>query len=189
MSEIIELITSKGNGGQKFVVDTTGPLSVSIATKGSFETDNTEGKSIFQPGDNLAIISAGIVMPESFMFGNVGFGAAPLYALPKINIYFYTEPSHHKYYPVIAGATGNFFIPFENYEYILNNFIDITKGPFITDFAPFSATSIPEKFACYLSIDPDTVKVSMVNVPAVLNTQEMRITPFLKILHNIPMTN
>jgi hypothetical protein len=187
MSEIIELMTSKGNGGQKFTVDTTlPPNGQSIVTQGSFETDNTELKSIFAQGDNLAIISAGIILPESFLLGNIGFGAAPLSALPKLEIYFFTEPGHIKYYPVIAGSQGNFLIPMENYEYILNNFIDVTKGPFITG-GGVTVDKIPGNFALYLSVDPASVKISMVNVPAVLNNQVMRITPFVKIVHNIPL--
>jgi hypothetical protein len=188
MSEIIEILTSKGNGGQQFTVNTAlPPAGQVINTHGSFELDNSESKSIFSRGDNVAIISAGIILPESFILGNIGFGAAPLASLPRLNIYFYTEPSHIKYYPIIAGSTGNFTIPMENYEYILNAYIDVTLGPFIT-VGGVTVQEIPEKFACYLSIDPGTVKISMVNVPAILHNQLMRITPFIKVLHNIPLT-
>ena len=187
MAEIIEIMTSKGNGGQKFTVNTAlPPAGLPIATNGSFECDNSEQKSLFARGDNIAIISAGIILPESFILGNIGFGAAPLAALPRINIYFYTEPAHVKYYPIIGGATGNFSIPIENYEYVLNNFIDVTKGPFITGGGA-TVDEIPGNFTVYLSIDPGTVKISMVNVPAILNGVVMRITPFIKIMHNIPL--
>lgn len=187
MAEIVEILTSKGNGGQQFTVNTAlPPAGQTIATHGSFECDNMEGKSLFQQGDNIAIISAGIIMPESFMFGNIGFGPAPLYALPKLRFYFYTEPAHVTYYPAMAGSVGDFYVPIENYEYVLNNYIDVTKGPF-RDSVGGLHTSIPGNFTIYLSIDPATVKVSMVNVPAVLNGQIMRITPFIKILHNLPM--
>jgi len=212
MSEITEILTSKGNGGQKFTVNTAlPPAGQTIATQGSFECDNSEQKSLFARGDNIAIISAGIILPESFLLGNIGFGAAPLAALPRLNVYFQNEPkypidSHHdaayyiKYFPTISGATGNFSIAIENYEYVLNNFIDVTKGPFMAydaTYAPIlpgpavpqtiQVSEIPSNFTCYLSVDPATVTVSMVNVPAVLNTQVMRITPFIKIMHNIPL--
>ena len=206
MSEIVEILTSKGNGGQQFTVNTAlPPAGQVIATHGSFETDNSQGKSLFARGDNIAIISAGIILPESFLLGNIGFGAAPLAALPKLNIFFYNEPAypddaHHaapyhiKYYPIIAGATGNFSLPMENYEYILNNYIDVTKGPFMADdfthdpaLPPYIVNEIPSNFSCYLSIDPGTVKISMVNVPAILNEQIMRITPFIKIVHNLEL--
>jgi hypothetical protein len=187
MSEILEILTSKGNGGQKFTVDTAlPPAGQTIATQGSFECDNSEQKSLFARGDNIAIVSAGIILPESFLLGNIGFGVAPLAALPRLNIYFYTEPAHVKYYPIISGATGNFSIPMENYEYILNSFVDVTKGPF-KDSVGVTVYEIPGNFTCYLSIDPGTVKISMVNVPAILHGQVMRITPFIKVIHNIPL--
>jgi hypothetical protein len=190
MSTHIELLASKGNGGQQFTVDTTpGVLSVPIATHGSFECDNVDAKSLFQPGDNMQIIAAGINLPENFCFANVGFGGAPLAVLPKINMYFYTEPGHVKYYPSIAGSNGSFFVPFENFEYIVNNYIDVVAGTFITNLAPPNDISIgiPQKFAVYLSVDPGSCKISMVNVPAILNGQVERITPFIKVLHNLPL--
>jgi hypothetical protein len=212
MSEIIEILTSKGNGGQQFKVNTAlPPAGQVITTTGSFETDNSEQKSIFSRGDNIAIISAGIILPESFILGNIGFGAAPLAALPRININFQNEPSypadsHHsvpykiQYFPIIAGSQGNFSIPLENFEYILNNFIDVSNNQFTAydaNYAPvlplpivpktYTVTGIPSEFSCYLSIDPGTVKISMVNVPAILHNQIMRITPFIKIIHNFPL--
>lgn len=187
MAEIIEILSSKGNGGQKFTVDTSGPLFVSIITQGSFECDNADYKSIFQKGDNLQIISAGIILPEAFALATQGFGGAPLYPIPRIQMYLYTEPSHNKYYPSIAGANGSFLIAYENSEHMINSYIDTQAGPFVTDFAPFSATSIPENFGLYLSIDPNSVRVSMVNVPNKLHATVQRIVPFVKVLHNLPL--
>lgn len=172
MSQIVEIVSSKGNGGQQFTVDTSGPLSVPIATHGSFEIDNAIYKSVFHKGDNLQIIGAGIVLPESFCLATNGFGAG-IFPMPKLNIYLYTEPGHVKYYPSIAGADGTFFVPFENFEYILNAFVD--------------TSAIPQHFAMYLSVDPATVNISMLNVPAALHGTVQRIVPFVKVLHNIPM--
>lgn len=194
MASYIELLASKGNGGQQFTVDTTpGVLSVPIAlhTGGAAnnECDNVDGKSLFQVGDNMLIVGAGINLPENFCFANIGFGGAPLAVLPKINMYFYTEPGHVKYYPSIAGSNGSFFVPFENFEYIVNNYIDVVQGVFKTNLAPPNDVSIgiPQHFAVYLSVDPGSCKISMVNVPAALNGQVERITPFIKVLHNLPL--
>ena len=188
-AEYIEIVSSKGNGGQHFVVNTAVP-SVQPVTHGSFEVDNATAKSLFQPGDNLLIIGAGFVLPESFCLSSNGFGAG-IFPLPKINLYFFTEPQHWKYYPSIAGGDGTFFVPFENFEYIINSYINVASGTFKTDQAPPNdvATKIPMKFAPYLSVEPATVNISMINVPASLNGTTQRITPFLKVKHNLPMTD
>lgn len=185
--DYIEILTSKGNGGQQFTVNKAVP-SVQPVTHGSFECDNAVAKSQFALGDNIMIIGAGFTLPESFCLSTNGFGAG-VYALPKINLYLYTEPAHVKYYPSIAGSDGTFFVPFENFEYIINSYVNVVKGSFKTNLAPPNdvATSIPQKFALYLSIEPATCNISMVNVPTSLDGTVQRITPFVKVAHNVPL--
>jgi len=212
MSEIIEILTSKPSGGQDFIVNNAlPPIGQTINTVGSFQTVNSENQSIFSRGDNISIISSGIILPESFILGNIGFGGAPLSALPRINISFFNEPdfpadAHHtvpykiQYFPIIAGATGLIAIPLENFEYILNSFIDVTKDAFTAYDANYIpvlplpvvpkytiVNGIPSDFSCFLNIDKETVKISMVNIPTILNGQHERITPFIKIIHNFQL--
>jgi hypothetical protein len=96
---------------------------------------------------------------------------------------------HHKLYPVLANTTGAFFIPFENFEYLLNTFIDVVSGQFYDATSAAYVTGIKLPYELHLSIDHLTVRISMVNVPPVLDTKVESISPFVKITHNIPIRN
>lgn len=91
---------------------------------------------------------------------------------------------HHKLFPVLANATGAFFIPFENFEYLLNTFVDVVNGVFYDSTAAKYVTGINLPYELHLSIDHTTVRISMINLPAKLNAVVQSITPFMKITHN-----
>jgi hypothetical protein len=94
---------------------------------------------------------------------------------------------HHNLFPVLANQSGKFYIPFENFEYLLNTFIDVVNGIFYDATAAKYVTGIKLPYEPHLSIDHTTVRISMVNCPKPLNGIVQSITPFMKITHNQKM--
>lgn len=95
-----------------------------------------------------------------------------------------TSLYQHTIYPAIANKTGNFFVPFENFEYLLNTYIDVVNGSFYDATAAEYITGINMPFSVKLAIDHLSLSISMINVPAALNNTLESITPFIKISHN-----
>jgi hypothetical protein len=95
-----------------------------------------------------------------------------------------TSLYHHTIYPAVANKTGNFFIPFENFEYLLNTYIDVVSGSFYDVTAAKYITGINMPFSVKLAIDHTSLRISMVSVPAALNNVLQSISPFIKISHN-----
>ncbi len=138
-------------------------------------------------------------LPASPSTGNIWIATATANGWTNNHIYRYNGSAweditsgdgaiyHHRLYPVIANTTGSFYIPFENFEYLLNVFIDIVNGTFYDWSDSVYVTGFKLPFEMFLSIDHNTLRVSMVNVPVVLDTITHSIVPFVKITHNFAL--
>jgi hypothetical protein len=128
---------------------------------------NSNENGIFNAADNLNIISAGFSVPFPFAcydeqcIVQMGFANAEGDFVP---------------FPGF-GVLGMVF-PFENYELPLDLFFSI----------PDSTMALYKIGAKILSRDLSPLKISMLNIPDVLNGEVFSVSFFLKIAHNLPLT-
>jgi hypothetical protein len=175
MAEIIDVLRPDIGGGGLFTVDNT-VLSVPMFAPLVFnKMYATTGNGLFQRGDNIIILSAGYIMPESFVMANQsGKPAAAISLVAQKNISganILVEP---------FGNAGQIAIPFANYEMSIGVFIDTERLLIDDDF--YMCSVFP---GGSLTVEPE---ISMINVPASLNGITMEAFPFIKVLHNIPLT-
>lgn len=183
MPEIIDVLTPEVDQCPTFTVDTTGPLFVNVVPNpaGTQIMYAGTGQSKFVRGDSFIVLSCGYLLPEAFRiygYGPLGIGktAVPLLLLSArpqgggIDI------------PIISfGNLGLLRLPFPNYELSIGTFCDpeannLTGATF----------QLKEQFPYPTGIE--FLRVSMVNVPAVLNGVEFKVVPWFKVLHNFALT-
>ena len=198
MSEIIELLTLMPSDSPIFTVDTTGPLSVDLKPPPAYEYNRVLYASgavrKFQPGDNITVLSAGFVFPESFTMAK-----APLHTMtaqdmqqcPALNLALLrVDEAPIPWYSENFGIAG-IMLPLENYEQPLGIFIDVynlNSRPAIEAF-PFRTKHfyLQGAFRGLDELNRIYPQVSMVGVPAALNRITMHATVFVKILHNFQL--
>lgn len=180
MPEIIDVIAPEYANLSSFTVDTSGVDFVTLAVgAGTPYAGNRTGKFVFTKGDSFRLLSCGIVIPEAFTFWrDVALGTP----LPLIDLIPYGVTSGQSYSnPGFSG--GAQYVPFENYEMVSDNFFNCKDA--INTVVP-GKTLETENFRLqvYFSI---ALKISMLSVPVALNGKVFKVTPFLKILHTIPL--
>jgi hypothetical protein len=198
--EILDIMTQKAGllFGQYFTVNTAAaPPYVTLSHYGAqaeVELDNSSARSLIAKGDNLQLVTAGFALPEGFCLATPQKGTGK-FLLPKMSIYFYPEEHttpvdvyHHKLYPILGGTNGTFFIPFCNFEYLLNIFINVNSDTFYDATSLVNRVGVGAKFGIYMGMDEGTIRISMVNSPSSLNASEQSIMPFIKIVHNNPLS-
>lgn len=188
MSERIDIMMPPVDCLPYFVVDTTGPLFKPVAYPAPVPVDYlTAGDytCVFTKGDNFVLMSGGLVMPLSFQIDR-GQGVAQW---PYIRFYMYaygqTTGNIYKLKEVSgAGATPSFYMPMENYDSPVDIFIDIqNQDPVGGQYLKNEDFTIGVSQALYFT------NVSMAGIPASLNATTQFILPYVKILHNFPLTN
>lgn len=188
MAYQIDVLSTPANLGAKFVVDTTGPVSVDlqqcvpgnpqIMTAGSGTIGG--GGYLFADGDCMTILSAGYMIPFGFNMAQYETGAGGEYTMPVMYLRGQVPAG-----PILSvnqfGNNGNLRFPFNDYELSLGTFFDPVKRG-ITGGAFRLETLFP------LLAGGDNPQVSMINAPAALNGETIYVTPFIKVLHNFPLT-
>jgi hypothetical protein len=180
--DIVEVLSLPINKSPYFVVDTTGPKSVKIQIPvlgaGLFATlQNSLQYSVFQAGDNFAVLSLGYVLPEAFVMAQAP--SASTIKIPSIAL----SALQGGITPIplpISGLTG-ISVPMENFENAINAFSDIvpvTAGTF----------GLTAQFVQDVTAGHEQ-QVSMIGVPSSLNATTQVVTVFAKIMHNLPMVN
>lgn len=176
--EIIDILAPTYAELPYFTVDTrAGVNSVAVNAYAGAELSfllNAKSQSRFQPHDNLILMSAGIVLPEMFTFASYTNGAATSLSVFSPLIYDDTDTLKANF----PGAES-IAIPMENYEVALGvfaNFHDLNVQIGVNS----SYYRIGLK-------DTDVNRVSMINVPTALNDLVIKVIPFIKVLHTLPM--
>jgi hypothetical protein len=184
MSERIDVMMPAVANLPYFTVDTTGPLYVPIAypVLSAPNLITGDGSHVFAIGDNFIIMTGGLVMPLSFQLDRSNV----TWPYIRFSMYAYGETTG-KTYPLKeisgSGASPYFYMPMENYDTPMDIFIDIqNQAPVTGSYLKNETFTIGVTLALYLT------NVSMVSVPAALNTKIQFVIPYVKILHNFALT-
>jgi hypothetical protein len=138
--------------------------------------------SKFQRGDSFIILSCGYFIPEGFRI--YGYEEAGLLKWPVPILLLTGRPAGGGIDITINsfGNNGQLRVPFPNYEFSIGTFCD----PEADGFSPGATFELKEAFPYVSGID--SVQVSMINVPAALNGVIFKVIPWVKVLHNFPLT-
>lgn len=179
MSEVIDIMALDEAKLPYFDVNNT-VESVSIFFPAPpYIARNAFGKSVFQAGDSFRMLSAGIVMPESFIF----FKDGTMNPFPVLILYPIGNVSGHNFFNP-NWQNGNQYIPMENYEMIFDNFLSCRET--IDSIDP-TKTLNDEAFKLALNLGSN-YKISMAGVPSALNGKRYYIRVFIKLLHNFVLS-
>lgn len=179
MPEMLDIIAPSYANLDSFTVDTTVDTVSLVAGAGTPYAGNRAGGFIFNKGDSFRLISAGIIIPEAFTFYRDVAQNTPL---PILDMIPWGVTTGQPYYnPNWSG--GAQYIPMENFECVFDNFFDCKQA--INQIDPTKNLTFENfRIQLYFSI---ALKISMLGVPATLHGKSFKVTPFLKILHSIPL--
>lgn len=134
---------------------------------------NTNQKKTFAQADNFIIQSVAIILPEFYtVWKDPGIFLQNL--LPSIAVIL-RGVSGTTYQISVLGSYAAIRVPMENYETACNVFVDVT------------ALGVNEAFTLR-SVGIYDCPVSMRLSPAIFNGKEFAIVPYMKVLHNKPLT-
>lgn len=189
MPEIIEVLNVQGVADeeerQSFTVDTAAvtfevPLSAPPSPVGGYgavlrggnTTGGSRGTFVFSPNDNFNIIGIGLYLPFQFTFGSQSC-VVEMSWLDDLGAFG----------PVTEfGDQGRMIIPFENFEFPVNvNVPHKSPGQLV---AYFMTVGYPVQYR-----PEHECRVSMVNVPSSLNTESFFVSPFVRVLHNLELSD
>jgi hypothetical protein len=179
--EHVEILTPKVTECPSFTVNNAVD-SVDVTATGVWTTlYGAQGLKNFKRGDNFIILSAGYFVPERFVI--YGYGAAGVILTPSPELFLSILKQGGLHQPVYPfGTDGSIKFPFPNYEFSIGAFVDVE------DLAVQSVTYQLECTFPFANGEPDNLKISMIDVPAALNTKVFRIVPFVKVLHTEYLT-
>lgn len=184
MAELIDMLTPKIDRCPYFQVNNA-VLSVDLneASVGDVEIYYaSENTSKFQRGDSFIVLSVGYFVPAGFLlFEYESAGAikipCPIMWMTGLNVGLI---GHHSI--LNFGNDGKFKLPFPNYEFSCGIFVNPEENSLNL------STHFQLECEFPLWYNPDKPQVSMINVPAALNGHVFHIIPFIKVLHNFPLT-
>jgi hypothetical protein len=134
---------------------------------------NSAGQAIFQPKDAIRVLSFGVVLPYQFTLASME---------ASVRFRWWNVAGTSNEVVDGFGPSSSILLPFENSEISLDVLIGWpdnllgggTGARLSAEIFPVLGDSFP-------------VDVSMVGVPASLDTLSLPILPFFKILHNLKM--
>lgn len=165
MAEIIDILSTFGDESQFFTVNTAVKfVTLTASPSGDGFLKTAEGKDTFQPGDNFILLSIGCLLPIGFEFYE--WKAAVTTSLPNIHLKRKVGAGLMSFW-----VPNTIWLPFGNYELNMGVFFE----------APVDLLGF--KLASDLTIA--AARISMIGVPAALNTDEFRVPIFWKVLHTL----
>lgn len=177
--EIIDILTPDNDNLPYFTVNTAVKY-VNVASITGFGSPMSCGNAAYKKftrGDNFIILSAGYFIPERFTIFEYTDVLTTKYSAPIMGL---LAKVGGLYLPVNTFGNGGYLkIPFPNYEFSLGTFVDTELNNFTTSTFELSL---------YFTMPSDMLSISMIDVPAALNGEVIKITPFIKILHNLQLT-
>jgi hypothetical protein len=177
MSKIIEILSGYGAVAgltvpAQFTVDVSAAYVEAVYTPAhdvpEFALVNGGGLYTLNPADNFNIVSAGVSVPYPFSFYDEQF---------VIKLEFYDDETNPVTVPGFGDGNGLVF-PFENYELPLDIFFSV----------PDNTMGTRQFGAQVLGRDGNPLKISMLNIPADLDTLTFNVSVFLKVIHNFPLS-
>jgi hypothetical protein len=127
------------------------------------------GLRYFQTGDNIIILSGGIILPHGFCCGTKGFRGEIF--LSDVGSFLFNIPA--------ISNDGAIYLPFENYEISINAFYKCLSKLSI-------AFILNTRDVCTANYNAGTI--SMINCPSMFgNGDKLPVTAFLKVQHTMPM--
>lgn len=177
MPEVIETLSPMFGKLPYFVVNTA-VNSVQVIPEPTNPALMMSGNSKyrFRRGDCFTILSVGYFIPEQFviysMDETINFNSMPIIKLYSADGMGYVNLTQF-------GTDGEFKLPLPNAEISVGVFVD-------PEIAGLSTAT----FNLYSSFPylVNSLQISMINVPAALNGVTVKITPFIKVLHNFQLT-
>lgn len=130
----------------------------------------------FEHGECFNILSAGLIMPDSFVLTNYSHAVGTI-PVPLMGLRGTTRSGGFDTDITPFGNSGHIRVPFENYEISLGVFVDSAKLLLDEDFK----LSVRVPFTSGIA---DYPQVSMLNVPAAVDGEIYYVIPFVKIEHN-----
>lgn len=170
MPEQIDIIQTATNNASTFTVNTAVENVTMAASVSPGILSDPGGNTFFEEGENIVILSLGFKLPHNFVLGQTP-AAAPVFTYPLIQLR-YQKRSGGPFLALPVLASGGLFVPFENYEVALDVFADM------------AALGVGEDWQLGARLIGTMPEVSMVGVPAVLNTNVYSGPIFVKVLHN-----
>ena len=117
----------------------------------------------FQPKDNIIILSYGIFLPYCFTYGIV---------MPELNLAWWQDPNE-SLITQIAPPIGRVRHPTPRAEIIIDTYI------------PFDPPD--DTIESTIGLNAITFNISMVGVPDDFDQEEIKIYPWIKVKHNLPL--
>jgi len=184
MAEIIDILMPRFNDTPYFTVDVSAASGYVAVTPGGgpFGIWGVAGQqSLFSKRDNIRLLTAGFYIPESFT--NADWYSKKWSEVPSNALQLTVYNLAGKQVAFMPGfgssSNGTFALPFPNYEHALDLFCDfanLTGSTYQITGDQYFLTG-----AVYCN------NISMVGVPAALDGKVIKVTPFIKILHTIPL--
>ncbi|MDD5061207.1 MAG: hypothetical protein PHS93_08480 [Candidatus Omnitrophica bacterium] len=177
--EIIDVLTPRINECPSFVVNVSFNSVNLTAFPGGSRYEAGGGVNIFQRGDNFMLLSVGYFIPEGFALASYPGAGMTEFSAPII---FCAAEGVGGGAPIAFEEIGNgglLRLPMPNYEMSVGPFVEIENviadNWFFRGLFPYTA-------------GVDIPQVSMINAPAALDGETVHVVPFVKVLHNLPMT-
>jgi len=166
---VYDILVNKDFGGTlEFTSDnTTKEQAISAPASGNNIFANSDSREAFQKQDNISLYSVTPMLPHNYCGGT---------GVPLIRIIYLGQPTGpDPFPPEISTGSGKIFLPDLVSEFIF------PKPIFM--IPPASIDGLDFK----LSITAATANISMVNAPAILQLDTLKINFMLKVIHNINM--
>lgn len=183
MAEIIDILTPNEPDCPEFTVNVA-VASVPIAqpVPGSAVTLYAgQGASKFVRGDNFSLLSCGYFIPERFVLHNYGTAGTSSDSTPIIKLWGLPQGAGIPISLFTVGLNGSIRLPFPNYEFSFGVFTDAEENNFDQPTFQLQVT-----FPLVQGLD--SPEVSMIDVPAALDTEVIKVIPFVKVLHNTALS-
>ncbi|MFA5697979.1 MAG: hypothetical protein WC888_06130 [Candidatus Izemoplasmatales bacterium] len=177
--EIIDILTPDYDQCPKFVGDNTVDfvqVSVSLLPF-QLKACNLAEKT-FNRGDSFTILSIGYMLPERFAIWSSNDPGGLKFSAPIFQLYGSNGGANLPILPF--GNNGQLKLVFSNYEFSVGSYVDsedcglINPGGFV--------------LSAYFPVNIDSLQISMVDVPTAMHGKTFYIVPFIKILHNFPLS-
>lgn len=178
--QIVDILAPDPAECPSFVVDTAAK-SVDLDPYGAGVTTMVAGggTSLFVRGDNFVLLSCGYWIPESFTLANYETATGD-YPLPIMALFGLPTGAGVPIALFNIGSNGMVRMPFPNYELSLGVFTNAEDNNFDNSFV------LQSLFPRTSGIDRP--QISMMNVPAALHGDTFKVIPWIKVLHNTPLT-
>lgn len=186
MAEIVDVLQTPFDSSAQFTVNLAVdyvPLN-QAAGVGPFIFLAGTGQSIFPKGDNLIILSAGYVLPESFVMAAYD-NTEPIFGMisPAMTLLVEDAVTGNSTLCWQFGRDGVFRFPMNNYEIAIGTFVNprtlSRPGPIENAFV------LKTYFPTIPLLAVDRPNISMMGVPAALDGKTFHVPVFLKVLHNL----